>query len=115
MSFLISKKPFCEFSPEEYTDFVRSMYSLRTKGRAKPASPAPGLSVNRTKKGTLSVRRSKARAFEYVTMREIAELAKALPASQADIWNMFKLKKYIIAKDRLEAERIYAETKEIPW
>lgn len=101
-----------EFTPDEYHVYVRDMYQLRLKPRAKPPSPAPGLSVTRTKTGKLSLRRqSKQRAFDYVTMPEIEKLARAADCAQSDLWNLFKKKNYIIAKDRLDAERTYAQLK----
>lgn len=105
--------PFDSFTPDAYHAYVTGMYELRTKG--KPKGPAAGLTVSRTKKGALSVRRSKSRAFEYVTMSEIAALAEHAKCSQADLWNIFKKKGYIVAGSRLEAEKIYADVKEIPW
>jgi hypothetical protein len=116
-STLISGKPVSEFSPDEYYAAVTAMYEQRTRAsRTKPQSHAPGLTLSRTKKGALSVRRSaKTRAFAYVTLAEVTALAKALSATQAEVWTFFKLKKYIIAKDRMEAERIYSEINEIPW
>lgn len=72
--------------------------------------------MTRTAKGKLSVRRAKLqRSFDYVTMKEIEGLAKAADCAQSDLWNMFKQREYIIAKDRLEAERIYAEIRGLPW
>lgn len=113
---LIAPKPFAEFEPEEYHGYVSNMYELRIKkGSAKPTSGVPGLNILRTKKGALSLRRTKARTFEYVTMSEVKKLADYAKASQADVWNLFKAKKYIMAKDRMEAEKIYAEIKDIPW
>lgn len=109
---LISPKPFEEFGAEEYYAYVQSMYGVRVKRGAKPPSPAPGLSVSRTKKGALSVRRTpKARAFDYVTMHEVELLAKAADVSQAELWNCFKRRGFIVARDRLEAERTYAVNK----
>lgn len=104
---LISK-PMLQFTPDEYAAHVSSMYSLRQKGTKKPASPAPGLTVSRNKKGALTVRRSKTRAFAYVTFPELAALAAAVQTNQSDMWNLFKQKKYIIAQTRMDAERAYA-------
>lgn len=111
----IAPKPFVEYTPDEYHSYVSSMYALRVKRGAKPPSPAPGLSVCRTKAGALSLRKTKARTFCYVTLPEIAALAKVVGCGQADLWNLFKKKEYVIAKTRMEAERIYADINEIPW
>lgn len=113
---LISK-PMNQFTPEEYHAYVSGMYELRTKKTsAKPSSGVSGLNVSRTKKsGALSIRRTKVRAFNYVTMAEIQKLANHAKCSQADLWNLFKKKDYIIAVSRMEAEQIYARIKEIPW
>ena len=106
---LIAPKPFAAFAPDEYHAYVSSMYELRTKGRAKPASPAAGLTVRRTPEGALSIARSKAqRAFEYVTWPELAKLAEALKVGQSDLWQAFRAKNYIVAKDRLAAEHTYS-------
>lgn len=112
---LIAPMPFAEFAPQAYYEYVQSMFELRVKGRAKPAPPVAGLSVSRLKSGKLSVRRGKDRTFEYVTWKEIELLAKAGSLSQAELWNAFKAKEYIITKTRMDAERIYAEINEIPW
>lgn len=114
---MIAPKHISEFTPEEYHGFVSAMYGLRTKrGTAKAPSPVPGLTVTRTKTGALSVKRlKKQRAFDYVTMAEIGILAKAHGTGQADLWNMFKKRKFLITKDRMEAEHIYAELQQIPW
>lgn len=109
MKLLIAPKSVHEFEPDEYYTYVSEQYALRTKGRAKPVSPAPGLTVNRTKAGKLSVRRSKVRTFEYVTWTEIEKLAAAVKCSQSELWQVLKAKNYIIAKDRMEAEKIHAQ------
>ena len=101
-------KPMNTFAPEDYVELVRGMYSLRQKGAKKPASPAPGLSITRNKKGALTLRRSKARTFAYVTFPELAALAASAQTNQSDLWNLFKAKKYIIAQTRMDAERAYA-------
>jgi len=111
MNDLISPKPFEAFTPDEYHSYVCSMWELRTKGR-KPPAPAPGLTVSRAKSGKITVRRSKNRAFDYVTMREIELLAKAKGFMQSDLWNAFRARKFIIAKDRLTAEAEYGRLKE---
>ena len=88
---------------------------MRQKGRTKPASAVSGLSISKSKKGALTVRRAKGRAFAYVTFPEIAALSKATGYAQSDLWNMFKQKGYIVTKDRMEAERIYADVQSLPF
>lgn len=111
----IAPKPLKDFTPDEFHLHVVNMFTLpRRKG--KSASPAPGLSVNRTKTGKISIRRTaKSRAFAYVTGKEIELLAKAIGSSQSELWNEFKKKKFIFAQNRLEAEKIYADVNSIPW
>jgi hypothetical protein len=110
-SVLISGRHVTEFTPQEYYEYVSAMYELRRKGKAKAASPAPGLTVSRTKKGALSIRRAKSRAFTYVTYPEIAALAKAAGCSQSELWQLFKAKEYIITQTRMEAEHAYGAAK----
>ncbi len=113
---LIALKPISEFTPEEYHTHVSDMYCLRAKkASAKPTAGVTGLTLSRTAKGTLSLRRTKARPFEYVTLVELAKLAAFAKASQAEVWNLFKKKEYIISKDRMEAERIFSAIKGVPW
>lgn len=112
----ISPKPFADYTAEEYHTYVSDMFGLpKKKGSAKPTAGVPGLTVSRTRTGTLSLRKTKARSFTYVTMAEVKKLADFAKASQADVWNLFKKKEYIIAKDKMEAEQIYSRIKEIPW
>ena len=112
---LIAPKPFAAYTPDEYHVYVSGMYELRTKGPKKPPKPVPGLTVSRTKAGALTVRRSKTRAFAYVTIPEVAALAAEAKCSQADMWNMFKQKKFIIAKDRITAEHLHMQKGLEPW
>jgi len=103
---LIAPQPVAEFTPEAYHDYVTGMYSLQGRGKVRVQPPAPGLSVSRTKSGGFTIRRTKARAFEYITMSELAALAKLHGCGQADLWNAFKKRNFIIAKDRITAEHI---------
>lgn len=116
---LISPKSFSDHSPEEFHAHVKSMYELRQKGSkpsVKKPSFAEGLTLKRTKTGKISITRSsKKRHFEFVLDIEIVALAKGYGFTQAETWNAFRAKKYIIARTRLEAEKIYADIKDIPW
>lgn len=112
---LIAPKPFSEYEAGEYHSYVSGMWQLRVKKGAKPPSPAPGLSVSHTKKGALTIRRTKVRPFAYVTWPEIAALAKAAQCMQSDLWNAFKAKEFIVTQTRMEAERLYSDSKGLPW
>ncbi len=110
---LISPKSFRDFGPEEFHKYVTGMYALRVRG-SKPAKPvfAEGLTVSKTKSGKLSVRRTSAkRAFAYVTRAELSALSTGLGFAELDLWNAFKAAEYIIAQDRMDAEKRYAEAK----
>lgn len=104
---LIAPKPFADFTAEEYHSFVQSFYGLRVRATHRKASPALGIAITRTAKGALSIRRSKARSFDYVTWSELEALANAVKCSKADLWQAFKTRKFIITKTRMEAERLY--------
>ena len=109
---LIAPKAFADFGPDEYRDYVRSMFEMPRAKRGAKVSVAPGLAVTRTKKGALSVRRSaKTRPFAYVLWTEIEALSKANATAQSDLWNMFKAKGFIVAKSRMEAEIAFAAAK----
>lgn len=78
---------------------------------AKKVSPAPGISLSKTKKGAWSIRRAKIRAFAYITDSELKALCAETPGlTYAEAWTLFKAKKYIIAPDRMSAERAYAQS-----
>lgn len=113
---LISE-PFETFTPESFHKHVTEMHELRQRG-SKPVKPqvAEGLTLSRTKKGALSVRRNKnKRAWDFVTRAEIEALAKDFGAPLNEVWALFSAKKYVIANDKLEAERINITQGEIPW
>lgn len=115
---LIAPKHFSAYTAEEYHAYVSSMYGLRQKGsKPKAGSGIQGLSISRTKKGVLSIRRNaKQRPFAYVLQEEINLFVKSVPGtSTAEVWNAFKAKKFLIAKNKAEAEEIYKNIKEIPW
>lgn len=113
---LIAPKPFADFEAEEFHAYVMAMHKAPvTKAGARPPPIAKGLAIGRTKRGALTIKRSKSRPFAYVTNLEIAALAAKAACSQAQLWQIFKAKKFIIAKDRLEAEHIYGALKEIPF
>ena len=104
----IAPKPFAEYGPDEYHAYVSEMYGLRKKAASGKTSVVPGLSVSRTKAGKLSIRKTKARAFPYVTYAELAKLAEAAKINQSDLWQVFQAKIYIITQTRMEAEVRYA-------
>lgn len=110
---LIAPKPFAEFSPNEFHSYVSGMWSMPLK--KGPKSGVAGLSVHRTKKGSLSVRRTKVRPFAYVTFPELKVLAERAACSQAELWNVLKVKKFFITQTRMEAEILYAKLKEMPF
>lgn len=116
MMALISPKPFSEFTPDAYHAYVTAMYALPVKRTGKAKSPVSGLTVNRTKAGGLSVRRTaKSRPFAYATIAEVKSLADYAKCSQAELWNLLKSKDFILGQTRIECEKIYAEIQGIPW
>src|SRR3990167_5926841 len=106
MTLPLISKPFKEFTPEEYHAHVKGMYALRKVAKPKKApGPAPGLSVKLTKKGAISIARAKkTRAFDYVLKAEIDALAQAI-----------KQKGYIVADNKMDAERTHASILGVPW
>ncbi len=113
---LIAPKPIADFAAEEYLAYVKAMYALPVKrASAKPRSPVVGVTVSRSKAGKLTLRRTKVRAFAYLTHTELAALAAYAKITQAELFVMARLKKWIVAKDRLDAEQIYADIKSIPF
>lgn len=112
---LIAHKHIAEFGADEFHAYVTAMYALRIKGRAKAPNPAPGLFITRTKTGKVGIRRTKLRAFDYITNTEMADVAKQSGITQAELFVAFKERNFIVAKDRLEAEHIHTKLQELPW
>src|SRR3990167_1088581 len=117
MTLPLISKPFKEFTPEEYHAHVKGMYALRKVAKPKKApGPAPGLSVKLTKKGAISIARAKkTRAFDYVLKAEIDALAQASKLPLQDLWTAFKQKGYIVADNKMDAERTHASILGVPW
>lgn len=109
---LIAPKHFKEFEPSEYHDYVKSMYEER-QNSSKPTSPAPGIAFTRTKKGKLSIRfTQKFRAFRYITEDEVRGVLahyENLQMDRSELIETLKEKNFIIAKNRLEAEKQYTK------
>lgn len=115
---LIAGKPLKEFAAEEFHAHVTAMYSETShrKQKARTPSQTSGLTFIRTKKGALSVRRTKSvRAFAFVLRDELPGLAAQAGTTQAEVWNCLRAAKFIVADTRMQAEIAYAQIKEIPW
>lgn len=114
---LIAAKHVTEYGEQEYHDYVSGMYELRQKGSkpAKAKGPAQGITISRTKKGALSIRRNaKSRPFAYILRAEMEALCAEQGILFSELWNAFKAKDFLIAKDKMEAEQIYANIKQVP-
>lgn len=112
MQLYIAPKSLAEFSPDEFQNYVADMEIRPAK---RELGPAPGLTVRRTKAGKLSIRRAKSRAFDYITHAELAALAAKTQVTQTELWNALRLRNFILAKSRMEAETIYGRLKQIPF
>lgn len=114
---LIAPKSFPEYSPEEYHAYVTGMYGLRQRGsKPKKEELVAGISLMRTKKGSISVRRMKQkRAFAWITREEIRTLSAGLGLDLHECWNAFVEREFMIVETRMEAERRYAELKGVPF
>jgi hypothetical protein len=112
---MIAEKPVTETTAEEFHRTVLGMGDLQRPKVAPLSDFSPGLSIKLSAKGEIRVRRSKRRAFAYITHAEIAAHASALGIEQAVIWNVLSAKDYILARTRLEAERTYAVQKGLTW
>lgn len=111
---LIAARHFSEFSQGDYHELVRSMHA--SPSPSGNSSGISGISVSRTKRGKISIRHTVAkRPFKYILAGEIEKIVSTGVGQTAEIWNAFKEKGFIIAKDRLEAEKAYSQIKEVPW
>lgn len=111
---LIAPKPFTEYTPDEYHAYVCSMWAL-PKAKGKPRGPVGGVSVSRLKSGKLSLRRTKQRSFAYLTHTELRLLAEHHKTTQSELFQVAKSKQWIIAPDRMSAEKVYADINDLPF
>lgn len=111
---LLSKKPLCMFTPEEFKAYVRSLFFKRTPRKATPKKKRLRdlkVTVRRLKSGKITVRTK--RNPKYVTTHEYVELAKlhaenelfiALREAEVNIYETHEL-----------AEQIQRDVAELPW
>jgi hypothetical protein len=111
---MIAPKAFGEFTPDEFLTYVREM-QFRPREAGAKSTGVTGLTVRRLKSGKLSVRRTKARTFEYVTHAELEQLAREAGTTQTELWNCLRGRDFILAKTRMDAETIYSNLKTLPF
>lgn len=112
----VSPKPIRAYEAGEYHAHVTDMYGERRRPSSKSKSPVPGVSVRRKTSVSgdgFQIRRVAGRAFAYVTYAELERLARDLGCPQSDLFNAFRMREWIVAKDRLEAEARYVTEKAI--
>jgi hypothetical protein len=112
---LLSKKPLCLFTPEEFKAYVRGLFFKRppkkTTAKKKKRLRDLKVTVRRLKSGKITVRTK--RDPKYVTSEEYAALTKlhlenelfiALRSAEVNIYETHEL-----------AEQIRRDVEEIPW
>lgn len=114
---LLSGKPLCDYTPEDFRTYVRSLYAkrvARTRAGGKPKAPTIALSL--TKKGTVSVkvrRRPKWISRAEVTALETEGYANTERRIYAnEIFLALKRLKVAVVTDA-EANTIIARTVEV--
>lgn len=85
---LLSPKPFAEYSPQEYKDYVISLYREPEK-----AAPPAAFTVWVNKKGTPVIRFN--RKEKFLTSAEVGEIAAELGWTLQATWVMLRKKKTI--------------------
>lgn len=107
---LLSGKPLCDYTPEDFKAYVRGLFKLRAKKEPRVKKRLK-VSVRRLKKGRLSV--TTKRSPPYVTKEEYAALCTEHPENELFI--ALKEKGVLIYEDHHEADRIAKEIAELPW
>ena len=107
---LLSGKPLCEFTPQEYRAFVIAMFKMRTKRKA-PSKKKPFV-AKRLKSGKLSLKMN--RDPGWLSRLEMDELSKNLSIPLNEIYNAM-LEKNVIISTAEEQKRIAAMIRDLPW
>lgn len=112
---LLSAKPFDEFSPSEYKQYVRDLYRKRAMKRKTPSvrikKARPPYSARLSKKGNLTLRVN--RSPKWLTREEVDQIAKdlSLPLNEVWVYVMKKRKETIRISTQEEEDRIAGELK----
>ena len=104
---LLSAKPFDEFSPDEYKQYVRDLYRKRNMKRKTPSirlkKAKPPYSARLSKKGNLTLRVD--RSPKWLTREEVDQIAKNLSLPLNVVW-------VYVMKKRKEPIRISTQAEE---
>jgi len=84
---LLSPKHISDYTPEEYMDYVKSLYIDPKAGKPIPRE----FNATRTKKGTITIRIK--RDPKYITRAEIIILAAELKIPQSEMFLLIKKRK----------------------
>lgn len=112
---LLSPKSLEEYSPDEFREYVRSLYAERKKKVAagKAPSKTPGLTLRQSKTGTWIL--TSRRPEKYVLRSEIDYLSAEKKIPLNELWLLFREKGYAIYASQEEYEDIKKFKEDIPW
>lgn len=111
----LSPKPFADFTPQEFADYVRSLY-IAPAPKKEPkirVKKVPKLTASLTKTGKLSLRTD--RKPKWALRAEVFAAADALKLPQNEVWCAFRNKDYVIYDDEEHRQKCLIFEKELPW
>lgn len=117
MDALLSRKPFNQYTPEDYKEYVRSLYKPRKVRPArslikKAKKPVRPFVFSLNKKRTLLLRVN--RKPKWLTREEVDSIAAATGLPLSEVWVKVlkkKTKNPIVISTQEEQDRITAETR----
>lgn len=110
---LLSPKPIREFSPEDFLEYVRSLYGVREKRKKIPKSGAQGLSSYRTKTGRLVI--TCRRDWKWITEAELEFIGQLQQEPLNKLFLYVRHQGFTVVPDAKRAAEITEAVKEIPW
>ena len=78
---LLSKKPLCQWTPSEYKQYVRSLYYVRPKRKAK-RKPLLPFRWRKSSKGTLILKFNR----DWVSEDDLKLIARESDTPYAEVW-----------------------------
>lgn len=113
---LLSPKPFGDFTPQEFFEYVKGLYKVPIKKGPKPkpvkAKPLE-LEIKFNRKGHIHV--TCRRSWKWVTMLELEHFGVVLKVPINELFLLVKKRNYVVCKDAAEALSIETQIKEIPF
>jgi len=114
---LLSPQPLESYSPENFREYVRSLYHKKTarvkRGASAKVKKRPGVTARLNKKGTLVIS-TKRKDPKYLTQEELLEIETKTGRPANEVFLKTKQKGFTVMT-HAEADEIRVSLGELPW